>query len=155
MRIKMDDIKSVLTTDEMREIARKEFAKEVRRWVRSEIRYGHIEEVIGDVAHEVVWHAVDDAMNGDAKAAIAERIPKIIRDLNKYDVFMRGSKLYKTGNVGYGVDAVEAAVTKNMPLIESRVNELIGDINDSDISRDVSNAARNIVIARLLKEDGE
>jgi hypothetical protein len=146
------DINDYLDEDEMREIAREQFARIVRESVADRLYYGKVYDFIGNIAYEVVWPAVDEKIGCDAREAIAERIPKVIEGLSEYSVFRTADKyLREEDSVAQVI--LDETVRKNRPLIERRVMEIIEGLDDYRIKDEIRTAVFETVSDWLFKED--
>ena len=146
------DINDYLDEDEMREIAREQFARVVGEILVDRLHYGKIYDFIGNLAYEVVWPAVDEKLGCDAREAIAERIPKVIEDLSEYSVFRKADKYLKREDSVAQV-ILDEVVRENRPLIERRVTEIIEGLSDYRIKDEIMAAIDEIVSDWLFKED--
>lgn len=145
------DITDYLDEDEMREIAREQFARVVRESVADRLYYGKVYDFIGNLAYEVVWPAVDEKIGCDAREAIAERIPKVIEDLSEYSVFRKADKYLKREDSVAQV-ILDEVVRENRPLIERRVTEIIEGLSDYRIKDEIRAAIDETVSDWLFKE---
>jgi len=131
------DVTDYLTEDDMREIAREQFACAVRDSVR---RRSDVGAMIANVAHRTVWEAVDDAIGGDARALIAAKVPDLIGDLSPFTVFRQEERGVFNHDASAGWKILDEVVAECRPLIERRVREVINEINRyklKDAIRDV------------------
>ena len=137
------DISQYLSEEDKKSIAIEEYCNAIRQLVQVDK-----ERILSNCAYTVVQKLVDDAFNEDLNTILVDKIKDIINNLSPYSVFKRKDAWDKDESKGYKY--LESAVEDNKQLIESKVQEIIAELDVSSFHYKLEELMYNVVENRLL-----
>jgi len=137
------DISQYLSEEEKKSIAVEEYRNAIRQLVQVDK-----ERILSNCAYTVVQKLVDDAFNEDLNTILVDKVKDIINNLSSYSVFKRKDAWDKDESKGHKY--LESAVEDNKQLIESKVQEIIAELDVSSFHYKLEELMYNVVENRLL-----
>ncbi len=116
------NIEHYLSNDELKEIARTEFADMVRKHLSDE---DSIRRVLSNAAYGTVYKVVDDHFGDDAKAILEDKVITLISKLGIFELFRKPDAWSRETNSAY--DFLQKTIASNRPLIEDKVIDILNN----------------------------
>ena len=114
------NINEYITNDELREIAKEEFATACRQHFENEEAF---KRILANTAYEIVYDIVDKRFNSNLEEQLTNKVVEIIKSLNEYSVFKKPDAWSRETNSAY--DILKQAIIANKGVIEEVVRENI------------------------------
>ena len=130
------NIEEYLTKEEMKEIATQEFKKHINHQARESL-----ERIINNSAYQVVWSAVDESLDNEAKDFLKEKVIKIIGDMSAFNVFATPNAWDRKENMAHSI--LIQAVKDNYDQLARQVENQINTLSKTQIAK---------IAAEVMKE---
>lgn len=134
------NIYDYISESEIKEIIKESVRDVVSRQVRT-----NMERIITNSAYDVVWSAVDDAMDGKAVEILNNKVLSIIDGLNEFNVFRKPDAWGRDSNSPY--DMLKKAVENNVDVLEEQVRNKMTTLSKSEINA----IAKEVMKEKLTK----
>lgn len=111
---------------------------EIKNIIKHEIRYiveRDAERLLTNSAYYVVFKAVDEALDNNAKELIKQKAIEVINNLSEFSVFRKRDTWERENSIAY--DILQEAVKENSNLIKQKIREII---ENRDYEEDIKNA---------------
>ena len=111
---------------------------EIKDIIKHEIRYiveRDAERLLTNSAYYVVFKAVDEALDNNAKELIKQKAIEVINNLSEFSVFRKRDTWDRENSIAY--DILQEAIKENSNLIKQKVREAI---ENRDYERDIQNS---------------
>jgi vacuolar-type H+-ATPase subunit H len=128
-------------------LSRDEIVDEIRYQIRRKVDKD-AERILSNTAYDVVFEAVNKALDGKMQETIKNKVLVIINELNDFNVFRSADAWGSPQTVGMKV--LNEAIEENRPAIKERVRELVNryDIN-SRIEQRIDDSLEDIILTVL------
>jgi len=108
------------------------------------------ERILNNAAYQVVWTAVDAALDGNSKEKIVNKAAEIIDGLTEFSVFRRKAHGWDADD-SIAQKELDRAILANTDLIQQRVKHIIENHNYEHDLKDNSEYFAEIVLEALRK----
>ena len=106
------------------------------------------ERIFSNAAYEIVWKAIDAQHNGNTDKVIAEKALSVIEDLTVWAVFRQKDAWGREESVGY--KSLCNAILSNKDVLDSRITQIIAEIEEPSLRDFIMDAVTGIVEERLF-----
>lgn len=136
MDIRFEDY---LSEDEQKEIIKDVFREKVTK---------DAERILSNTAYSCVFSAVDEIMDGKAKAMISEKAIEIINDLTSFTVFHPKDAWGNPPSEAWNI--LMQACRENKPLIQERLKEVISNLDEDQFRETIKEEALFLLDEKLF-----
>lgn len=135
----MDSVlKEYISDEQMAEIAVAEWTMIVRTKLEKDA-----ERIIANVAQEILWPAIDAALDGNACELIKAKTLKNIESLSEFSIFRKANYWEKEESVGQM--ELNKAIRECSPQLKVRVAEVMSAYDAADIRAALEDAAMDVI----------
>lgn len=149
----MIDIYEYLTDDQIKEICKEEFRRQIRIQFANNTEATN-KRLIGNIAYQVVFEEISAYIGADAWSILKDTVAKIMQDEGaiRYVLFQRKDDFtYKNSPA---VDMMDEITAENRGLMEQKVREAIEKFEFCDVQDEIYEVAREVIYKRIFgKED--
>lgn len=111
-----------------------------------------LDRLLVNLSYRYVFNMVDEAVGGNLKTVIKEKIIEIINDLSPYCVF-RSSDYCATESIGYKI--MEEEVEKQKEHIRQKIYEVIEQYDFQDLKSHISDMIYKCIDDRLFGDKND
>lgn len=149
----MIDIYEYLTDDQIKEICKEEFRRQIRIQFANNTE-ATIKRIIGNIAYQVIFEEISASIGADAWSILKDTVAKIMQDEGtiRYVLFQRKDNF--TYRNSPAVDMLDEITAKSRGLMEQKVREAIEKFEFCDVQDEIYEVAREVIYKRIFgKED--
>lgn len=125
MNINFEDY---LSDSEMQDIIREEFRNIARQKAKDDF-----ERILSNIAYNMVWDAVEECFDENAKEYLKEKVKSIISNMTDFEVFRTPNAWGRPANSPY--ETLCNAVKENKELLDEKVKESIANLTKKDMKK--------------------
>ena len=122
------NIEEYLTEEEMKEIAQQEFRKHISHQSKESL-----ERIINNSAYQVVWSAVDESLDGEAKGILKKKVIEIIGDMSAFNVFATPNAWDRKENMAHSI--LVQTVKDNYEHLAIQVKNQLNTLSKTQIAK--------------------
>lgn len=126
------NVEDYLDESEIKEIALDEIRHAMRRSIGTS---ADLERFIGNSAYVAIWREMDDlapSVAPELREQLLTRLKEVTPELSTWSVFYRGDHALRNKS-SVGAELLDEIVGENRELLEARVREIVGELDEYDI----------------------
>lgn len=139
------NIEDYLTEDEQNRVAKEVLTDRLR------IDEKNLERIISNTAYEMVHKMVDECFGNKLEILLAEKVKKIILELNEFSVFKKPNAWNREPNHAYEI--LQKAIEDNKDLITEQVKEALPEQSKKMLKDNLKELVIEAVHNQLFKGD--
>lgn len=136
------NISDYISEERKKEIAEEVFERECLEKFRTDN-----ERIFSNAAYYTTKNMVKESMGDSLDAIITDKVLELIKNLPNHTVFSAPDVWTKQSTGGF--DAIKTAIHNNKDLIDSRIKELISDVDTMDVRDQIQDAVHAVLINAL------